>query len=54
MRLESLEETLRLVIPALEKASGLKADDFRKHSVGNLTPDEEAALWLARCILEKP
>ena len=54
MTLESLQETLEAVIPALEKASGLKADDFRKHTVGTLTPDEVAALWLARCILEKP
>lgn len=48
-----VKDTLAAVIPALEKASGLKADDFRKHCAGaELTPDETAALWLSRAILE--
>lgn len=49
------KETLSSVIPALEKATGLNADDFRKLCPGTeLTPDETAALWLARAIMEKP
>ena len=46
--------TLADVIPALERASGLKADDFRKLAGGELTGNEVAALWLARAILEDP
>jgi hypothetical protein len=48
------KETLAEVIPALERASGLKADDFRKLAHGDLTPDEVAVLWMARAILEAP
>jgi len=48
------KETLAEVIPALEKASNLKANDLRKHCPNSaLTPDEVAALWMARAILEK-
>ncbi len=47
------KETLAEIIPALEIASKCKADDLRSTCPGNsLTPDEWAALWMARAILE--
>jgi len=49
-----VKRTLSDVIPALERASGLKADNFRKTSGNLLTGDEIAALWMARSILEAP
>ena len=49
-----VKETLADIIPALERASGLKADDFRRPSNGGLTGDEIAALWMSRAILEAP
>jgi len=49
-----MKETLAEIIPALERASGLKADDFRKLTRCALTGDEIAALWMARAILEAP
>ena len=49
-----VKETLAEIIPALEKATGLKADDFRGLTTGDLTGDEVAALWMARAILEAP
>ena len=48
------KETLAEIIPALERASGLNADQFRSLVQGDMTPDEVAALWMARAILEKP
>lgn len=52
---EETDSVLALVIPALEKASGLAADSFREVTIkGRLSPDERAALWLARAILERP
>lgn len=48
------KETLAEIIPALEKASGLKAEAFHaSHPDNDLTRDEWAALWLARAILEQ-
>lgn len=48
-----VKDTLAHIIPALEAASGCKADDLRALCPGNgLTPDEWAALWMARGILE--
>lgn len=47
-----VKDTLSAIIPALELASGLKADEFRQCTPGELTPDEVAALWLSRAILE--
>ncbi len=48
-----VKETLGELIPALEKASGLKATDFEGSHPGNeLTRNEWVALWLARAILE--
>jgi len=46
------KDTLALVIPALEKATGLKAEDFHGLADGEMSRDEMAALWLARAILE--
>jgi hypothetical protein len=47
------KETLAEIIPALEIASKCRADDLRATCPGNsLTPDEWAALWMARAILE--
>lgn len=49
-----VKDTLAEIIPALEKASGLKADDFRRLNEGGLlTGDEIAALWMARAIMER-
>ena len=49
-----LKDTLAEIIPALEKASGLKAGGtFDPHIYGPYTKDEIAALWLARKILEE-
>jgi len=51
--LSRVKETLAEIIPALERASGLKAADF--YGLGNeLSNDETAALWMARAIMEKP
>lgn len=47
------QETLDLLIPALEFASGCTARELRKTCPQTeLTPDEWAALWMARAILE--
>jgi hypothetical protein len=47
------KETLAEIIPALEIASKCNADELRKTCpVIELTPDEWAALWMARAILE--
>jgi hypothetical protein len=46
-----VKETLADIIPALELASGLKADELRQTGVV-LSGDEVAALWMARAILE--
>lgn len=51
--LSDLKENLAVIIPALETASGLKADDFRDTCPDNgLSSNEWAALWLARAIQE--
>jgi len=48
-----VKDTLADIIPALEIASGCNADELRATCPGNeLTPDEWAALWMARAILE--
>jgi hypothetical protein len=50
---ERLQTTLAEIIPALEIASKCKAEDLRALCLGHdLTPDEWAALWMARAILE--
>lgn len=48
-----VKETLSEIIPALEIASKCKADELRATCPGNaLTPDEWAALWMAKAIVE--
>ena len=48
------KETLALIIPALERASGANADELRATVMGVLTPDEWAGLWMAHTIMEAP
>jgi hypothetical protein len=48
------KETLAAIIPALERASGADADELRATATGELTPDEWAALWMGRAIMEEP
>ncbi|NBR91250.1 MAG: hypothetical protein EBS68_15325 [Rhodobacteraceae bacterium] len=53
LALSSVTETLALLIPALETASGLKAAEFYDTCPDNGTSRNEwAALWLARSIQE--
>ena len=48
------KDTLEAIIPALEAASGLNADEMRANCPDiELTRDEWAALWMARAILER-
>ena len=48
-----LKETLAEIIPALEIGSKCKADELRASCPGNeLTPDEWAALWMAKAMIE--
>lgn len=52
--LEQNTNTLAEIIPALEIASKCQADELRATCPGNdLTPDEWAALWMSRAILER-
>ncbi len=48
------KDVLADVIPALERASGLKAEEFPVPSASAFSQNEWSALWLARAILEKP
>lgn len=45
---------LKCLRPPLERASGANADKLRATAVGEATPDEWAALWMARAIMEAP
>ena len=48
------KENLALIIPALETASGIKADDLRATCPDNgISANEWAALWMASAIQER-